>query len=96
MNSRLDFEVLKFEGQTAKLAVCRKCDLKFLTPRALLKNADEARFYLAMKFDLHCCAKNSNVIVGDQLLGSAIFGAGYSEDRLREFPRDRTPRRDRD
>jgi hypothetical protein len=46
---------LQSAGHTPTLAGCTKCDVKFFTPRELMKKPQAATDYLRWKFGLHSC-----------------------------------------
>jgi hypothetical protein len=49
------FTILKYRDKIPILAVRRLWDLKFLTPREVMKNVDAAEVYLREKYRLHDC-----------------------------------------
>ena len=94
MNDRRDYEVLKQRGRTPTLAVCRKCDVKFITPRELLDVPEEAGSYLANKFDSHRCPLRPERDREDDLrVRIALLGTDYSAEGLRDWPRDKNSSR---
>jgi hypothetical protein len=51
-----EFSILKFCGQSAAIAACRRCHLKFFTPSKLMQEGVGAEEYLRKKYDEHWCA----------------------------------------
>jgi hypothetical protein len=51
----LRFAILMYRHKVPILAGCRLCDLKFLTPREVIKDVDAAEVYLREKYRLHDC-----------------------------------------
>jgi hypothetical protein len=51
------FVVLKYEGRIATWGSCERCERKFFTPTALMRDASGAEEYLGNKFDMHECAE---------------------------------------
>jgi len=49
------FSILKYRGQSAVLAVCLRCHLKFFTPSKLMEDGIAAEEYLRKKYDEHSC-----------------------------------------
>jgi len=50
-----DFVILKRERQTASLAMCQRCKIKFFTPRELTDKRNEAEHFLWNRFFDHKC-----------------------------------------
>ena len=50
------FSILRYNGKTPVLAVCTLCQLKFFTPSELMRDWQEADYYLREKFLDHHCA----------------------------------------
>lgn len=87
LNNKRDFEILKHKGRTPALAVCRKCDLKFFTPKELIDIPEEASVYLMTKYDMHHCPLNPRRVEDDDsLLREALFGGERSERELSNEP----------
>jgi hypothetical protein len=49
------FIVLKREGDMPTMAMCKRCQIKFFTPREVLKDPVEAEVFLLRKFLTHDC-----------------------------------------
>lgn len=55
MVNETGFSILKYRGQTATLAVCLRCHLKFFTPSKLMQDGVGAEEYLWKKYNEHWC-----------------------------------------
>jgi hypothetical protein len=51
----IGFSVLKYRENTPVLAVCTRCQLKFLTPAGMMKDWQAASDYLWKKYSDHRC-----------------------------------------
>jgi len=49
------FVILRYDGKVPALASCARCERKFFTPSALIRDASGAEEYLGSKFDVHEC-----------------------------------------
>jgi hypothetical protein len=52
----IGFSILKYREKTPVLAVCARCQLKFLTPSQMMKDWEAASEYLWRKYSNHRCA----------------------------------------
>ena len=50
-----DFVIIKRERETPTLAMCRKCEIKFFTPRELTYSPTKAAEFLLERFRAHRC-----------------------------------------
>jgi hypothetical protein len=52
----IGFSVLKYRNKVPVLAVCSRCQLKFLTPTQVMGDSEAATEYLWRKYSEHTCA----------------------------------------
>jgi hypothetical protein len=50
------FSILKYSGQSAAIAACQGCQLKFFTPANLMREGVGREGYLRKKYNEHWCA----------------------------------------
>jgi hypothetical protein len=53
------FTILKYRDKIPILAVCPLCNLKFLTPHDMMKDAESAELYLRTKYQQHNCKQSA-------------------------------------
>jgi hypothetical protein len=54
--NEIGFSILKYRERAPVLAVCTRCQLKFLTPSQLMRDCETATEYLWKKYSDHRCA----------------------------------------
>ena len=55
----IDFSVRRYKNRVPILATCLRCQLKFLTPKAMMEDARPAKEYLLKKYREHQCVVSS-------------------------------------
>ena len=56
MATETGFSILKYCGQSAAIATCQRCHLKFFTPAKVMQEGFGAEEYLRKKYNEHWCA----------------------------------------